>query len=41
MGYSTKRMTLVDHTRAYELPIELSAWWSLLTTRGAVTSRTW
>jgi hypothetical protein len=40
MGYSTKRMTLVDHTRTYELAIESSAWWSLLTTRGGVTLRT-
>jgi hypothetical protein len=41
MGYSTKRMMLVDHTRAYTLTIESSAWWGLLTTRGGVTSRTW
>jgi hypothetical protein len=40
MGYGTKLMTLVDHTRVYELPIESGAWW-LLTTRDGVTSRTW
>jgi hypothetical protein len=41
MSYRTKRTVLVDYTRAYELPMELSGWWRLLTTHGGVTSRTW
>jgi hypothetical protein len=39
-GLQYQLLVLVDHSRAYELPIELSAWWSLLTTHGGVTSRT-
>ena len=41
MGYRIKRMTLVDHAHAVRLPIELSTWWNLPTTRAAVTLRTW